>query len=335
MTIGQGFTGRIGVIKEAVYGTILEVTEAIPFVSESFGDTIENYPDEVLRGYAGRGTSITGNKLHPFTIPSKLTYQDLDLLIAIAMGAAGTPQINGTLYDNTYSLAESLDYSLTMAVYKGVAVWEYAGCKIDTMKISGESNKPLDFEFSGAAKALDMASATNTTSILTALTAEDAVSKIMFTDLEFKIAAQADVLSGESESGLSSFELSLSNNLVLDQFDNRANTVLEPVRNGFRDVKFNFTVPRYEANTYHAWHAADTALHAQLKFTRGNYLFDIHIPDIKIEKTDAPVSGPGLISQSIECTCCLDIGNDSTSFTPLTEEFEIDVTNGRSASPLA
>lgn len=334
MSLGKGFEGILGIKKEAAYGNVLAVNEAIPFVSEDFGNEIEKHVDEVLRGKAGAGTSIAGNKMFPFTIPCKLTYEDLDLLIAIAMGAAGTPGANGGLYDNVYSLAENLAYSYVAAVYKGVSVWEFAGNKIDTLKISGEANKPLDIEFGGAAKALDLSSATNTAGVLTGLDTEDAAAKIMFSDLEFKIAAQASALSGESEKGIGSFELSLANALALDQFDNRAKAILEPQRNGLREVKFTFSVPRYEADTYLDWRDADTALHAYLKFTSGNYLFDIHIPKLKIDDAKAPIGGAGLISQQIECTCFRDPGTVSASFT-LTDEFEIDVTNGRSASPLA
>lgn len=334
MSLGKGFEGILGVKKEAAYGTALAVTEAIPFVSESFGNEIEKHADEVLRGKAGAGVSRAGNKSYPFTIPCKLTYEDLDLLIAVALGGAGAPSVNGALFDNTYAPAENLDYSFCAAVYKGVSVHEFAGCKIDTMKISGEANKPLDIELGGAGKVLDLASAVNTSVVLTGLDTEDAAAKIMFSDLEFKIAAQADILSGESEKGIGSFELNLSNNLALDQFDNRATTILEPERNGIREVKFSFKVPRYEADTYLDWRDADTALHAYLKFTAGDYMFDIHLPDIKIDKADAAIGGAGLIEQNIECTCHRDPGSDSTSYT-VTDELEIDVTNARSASPLA
>lgn len=334
MALGRGFEGILGIKKEASYGGVVAVNEAIPFVSESFGNEIEKHIDEVLRGKAGAGTSIAGNKTFPFTIPCKLTYEDLDLLIAIAMGAAGAPGANGALYDNTYSLAENLDYSFIAAVYKGVSVWEFSGCKVDTLKISGEANKPLDIEIGGVAKVLDLASATNTAGVLTALDTEDAAAKIMFSDLEFKVAAQASALTGETEKGIGSFELTLENKMKLDDFDNRAKTILEPQRDGLRVVSLKFKVPRYEADTYLDWRDNDTALHAYLKFVNGNYLFDIHVPDFKVDKAEAPVGGPGLIEQSIECTCHRDPGSVSASFT-LTDEFEIDVTNGRSASPLA
>lgn len=334
MTIGQGFKGILGVAKEAAYGTAVAVTEAIPFVSESFGNEIEKHIDEVLRGKAGQGASIAGNLAYPFTVPCKLTYEDLDLLIAVAMGSAGTPSAQGELYNNTYALAEDLAYSFTAAIYKGVSVWEFVGCKVDTLKISGEANRPLDIEFGGVAKALNLDSVTNTVDVLTALDTEDAAGKIMFSDLEFKIALQTSALTEESEKGINSFEFSLANALALDQYDNRAKTILEPQRNGFREVKFSFKVPRYEADTYLDWRDADTALHAYLKFTRGGYVFDIHIPKMKIDKAEAAIAGPGLIEQSIECTCFRDPGSTSVSFTT-TDEFEINVTNGRSTSPLA
>lgn len=315
MTIGKGFEGILGVRKEASWGNVLAVNEAIPFVSESFGHEIEKHADEVLRGKAGAGASIAGNKTYPFTVPCKLTYEDLDLLIAITMGAAGEATANAALYDISYTLAENLGYFFTAAVYKGVSVWEYAGCKLDTLKISGEANKPLDIEIGGAAKTLDLSSATNTAAILTALSTEDAASKIMFSDLEFKIAAQTDILSGENEKGINGFDLTLSNNMALDQFLNTAKLIIEPQRNGFRAVALNFKIPRYEADTYLEWRDADTPLHAYLKFTSGTYVFDIHIPKLIVDKVDAPVGGPGLIEQAISCTCFRDPTRATTSFT--------------------
>lgn len=315
MSIGKGFEGILGVKKESVWGTVVAVNEAIPFVSEAFGNEIEKHMDEVLRGKAGAGASIAGNTMHPFTVPCSLTYEDLDLLIAIAMGAAGAPTLNGSLYDLAYTLAENLDYFFTAAVYKGVSVWEYAGCKIDTMKISGEANKPLDFEIGGAAKDLDLDSATNTAAILQALTTTDAASKIMFSDLEFKIAAQTSALSGETEKGIGSFELMLNNNMALDQFDNRAQTILEPQRNDKRAVTLNFNVPRYEADTYLDWRDGDTALHAYLKFITGSYLFYITIPKLKVDKVEAAIGGPALIEQVVSCTLFRDPARDTTTFT--------------------
>jgi hypothetical protein len=334
MALGQGFQGIFGVKKESVYGTAVAVTEAIPFISESFDDELEKHEDEVLRGKAGKGESLEGNRRFPFTLPCKLTYEDVDLLIAIKMGAAGVPVVNGALFDNTYSLAENLAYSLTGAAYKGVSVWEYAGIMIDTMKISGEANKPLNIEFGGVAKALDRASVINTAVILQALDTEDVARKIMFSDLEFKIAPQATALLGETEKGINSFDLNSNNNLQLDGFDNRELLILKPERNGNRDVKLNFKIPRYEADTYIDWKNSGARLHAYLKFTYGSYKFDIHIPRLKIDKATAPIAGPGLIEQNIECTCFRDPGSLSASFT-CTDEYEIAVTNARSVSPLA
>lgn len=334
MALGKGFEGILGVKKEAVYGTAVAVTKAIPFVSESFGLDIEKHLDDVLRGKAGAGATIAGNKKYTFAIPCKLTYGDLDLLIAVALGAAATPQDNGSLYDGVYSPAENLAYSFVAAIYKGVSVWEFLGCKVDTLKISGEANKPLNIEFGGAAKALDLASAVNPANVLTALSTEDVAGKIMFSDLEFKIAAQAAALSGVTALGIGGFDINLNNKLALDQFDNRAKTILEPQRDGFREVKLSFSVPRYEADTYLLWRDSDTALHAWLKFVSGNYKFDIHLPKIKIDKVDAPIGGPGLIQQKVECTCFRDPGSLSASFT-LPDEIEIATTNATATSPLA
>ena len=334
MTTGKGFEGILGVVKEGSWGSPLAVTKAIPFVSESLSRTIEKHIDDVLRGKAGRGPSVAGNRTFFLTIPCKLTYEGLDLLIAITMGAAGVPVMNGALYNNTYSLAENLDYSVTAAIYKGVSVWEYAGGKIQTMKISGSANKPLDIEFGVAFKDLDLASAINTAGILQALDTEDAAPKIMFSDLEFKIAAQATALASGTEKGIESFELTMDNGMIINQFDNRAKTILEPQRDGYRKVDLNFNLGRYEDNVYQDWHNDDEALHAWLKFVNGNYLFDMHFPQLTIDNPDAPVDGPGLIKQKVPCVAYRDPASASASFTE-TDEMEIAVTNGISTNPLA
>ncbi len=334
MSLGKGFEGILGIKKETVYGTAVAVTKALPFVSENYGNEIEKHVDEVLRGKAGAGATIAGNKKYPFTIPCKLTYGDLDAMIAIALGTAAAPVGNGALYDGLYSPAENLAYSFTSAIYKGVSVWEFAGCKIDTLKISGAANKPLDIEFGGVAKVLDLASAVNTANVLTALDTEDVADKVMFSDLVFKIAPQASALSGVTAVGISDFSTVVNNKLKMDDFDNRAKTILEPQRNGVRETKLSFSVPRYEADTYLGYRDSDTALHASLVFTSGNFLFAIHLPKLKVDKADAQISGPGLIQQKIECTCFRDPGSVSATFTQL-NEIEIATTNATATSPLA
>lgn len=332
--VAQGFENILGIGKETAYGTEVVVTEALPFVSEDFGNEIEKIMDDVLRGKAGAGAYIKGNKSYPFTLPMGLTYQDCDRVIAMAMGTAGVPVVNGGLYDNTYSLAEEVSPSATMALWKGVTVWSFAGCKFNTLKISGQANKPLTLETSGAAKLLTRASATNTSGVLQALNTEDDAGKIMFSDLEFKMAGQATALAGTTALGIGSMTLSLDNKMKLDDFDNRALTILEPVRNGIREVKLSLTIPRYEADTYLDWRDNDTALHGSLKFTSGNYLFHIQFAKAKIDDVRAPTSGPGLINQQIEMTLFRDPGSVSADYT-FTDEFRILVTNGRSTSPLA
>lgn len=334
MSTAQGFANILGIKKEAAYGTAVAVTEALPFVSEDFGNDIEKIADEVLRGKAGAGEYKKGNKAYPFSLPLRMTYEDCDLPVALGLGTAGAPQANGGLYDNTYSLAADITNSATMALWKGVSVWEFAGCKVNTLKLSGTANKPLKLDVGGVGKILSRASGLNTSVVLQALDTEDAAGVIMFSDLEFKIAAQASALSGVTALGVNAFDLLVDNKLKLNDYDNRALTILEPLRNGLREVKFNVTVPRYEADTYLDWRDNDTKLHAWLKFTSGSYLWEIDLARIKVDDVKAPTSGPGLISQTVSFTVFRDPGSLSASFT-FTDELQVRVTNGRAASPLA
>lgn len=334
MPIGKGFQGILGVKKEVAYAQEIAVTKAIPMVSEDCSVDIERIEDEVLRGRAGAGDHLAGNIKYPISFKAKLTYADLDFLIAHAMGAAAAPAVNGSLYNHSYTLAEEISTAFTTAIYKGVSVWAFAGCKVDKMKISGKANQPLDIDFSGSGHYLSMSSVVNTAGVLQALSTQDTAAKVMFSDLVFKIATQGTALSGVTASGLAAFTFDLDNKLKNDDFDNRSLYNMEPVRDGIRSVSLDLDVSRYEADTYLAWYHTATVLHAQLLFSAGLYSFQIDLPKITITSVSAPISGPGLIKQQIKCRCHRDPGSLSSSFTDQ-EEFAIKVTNARSTGALA
>ena len=304
--IGSGWEAKCAMIKEAAWGDVLAVTKVLPLLKESYNHEIEQLPDEVCRGHAGAGEALDGNTKASITPVFNLTYEDLDILLALGMGSSGAPSLNtGVYYDNALTLLNKLPItsSCVLALHKDVSVWEYIGCVVNSFKISGSANNPLEIEFELPAESLSLSSVTNTLAVLAALSVVDLAPKIMMSDLEFKIAAQTDALSGETALGIDTFEFICNNNLAIDQFDNRATTRLQPLRAGDREVLFNFTVPRYEANTYAAWAIAKTRLHAYLKFTSGSYIFDIHIPNLKLKPVQVPIEGKGLLSQKVEAVC--------------------------------
>jgi len=325
--IGSGFEAICGMKKEAAWAGVQAVTVALPFLKESYTHEYEQIKDEVCRGHAGVSDAAIGNQKAVITPTFNLTYEDLDILLALGMGASGVPSVSsGAYFINNLTLLDNLPItnSCTLAIHKNVSVWEYLGCIPNTIKISGSANNPLELETELIASSLSLDSATNTLAILAALSTVDLAGKVMMSDLTFKIAAQATTLAAE-DYGIDSFEFILNNNLAVDQFDNKEKTIIQPRRTGNREVLFNFTVPRYEADLYADWGISGARLNAQLSFASGSYRFIINIPNLRILPVQIPVEGPGLMGQKIEAVCNRDIplgsrATGSFTYTPWSAE---------------
>lgn len=91
----------------------------------------------------------------------------------------------------------------------------------------------------------------------------------------------------------------------------------EQIENGFRSITGTMTVEFLSAETLYDAFAADTTTSLQLTLTgttvsSSNYLFDIIIPNIKLDGEAPKVSGPGVVTQSVSFT-----GLDDESTTPI------------------
>jgi hypothetical protein len=317
---------------------VVAADELLPFLSEAIGETIESNRDMNLIAHAGYDESYVGNKAYNGAVPVTARYGDYDLLLAIALGATGTPALQTDLYLNTYTLNDDMDNSFTMAFDKQVSIWEYAGCKINSLTIRGTAGMPVEFEFDIVCKALDVSSGTNTSGTMNSAVFL-AAPVIMTEDLTLWIGDNADALDSGDEIEVTSFELVINNTLRTDLYTNQA-TISEPIRNGRRVIDLTLGLGTYESNTYKTWYQNNTDVQARLKFTHpdaaltDDYDLMIKMGKLRVSAYDPAIGGEEAITPEINFFA-LRAAEDSKSWASMTEELEISVINSLSADPLA
>ena len=325
-----GIEGILAIGKQDTdaYRTAKQATDKVPFLSESIelADTILNH-DYLYGGAAVLNQQVVFKPVSG-SIESYLNYTTLNatpnpdefvsstLLIALAMGGAPTFVATRLRLLGT----DDLDVFATIAVDKGmdtVSTWETVGAFVNSFTVSGSANEYIKLSTDIQAGKLVIASSQNTPTELRAMS--DVLSDlVMFSELTFRIGTQGDALAEPDDMGISSFTLSYNNNLTENQqasIDSAnvfgtaeaphavATEPIKPCRNGFREVTFEFTVPRYEADTFIAWRDAGTVLEAQMKFINAttSYEFNFYMPTLKIEKVSAPVAGAEALTQTVTC----------------------------------
>lgn len=332
MSVGRGWKSLMAIKKEASghYGEPVVCDKLIPFLSEDIGESIESSRDESLQGKAGYDASYVGKKEYNGSVPMNSRYGPMDLLVAIALGAASNPTIVTDLYKATYTLDEDLLHSLTACFDKQVSVWEYAGCKVDSFTIRGEAGGPVEFEFGIAGKVLNVTSIINTA--VTMAAAELGGGPVMMmNDLTVLIGDCENALVVGDEITVSGFELTIANNLRTDLWTNKG-TIYEPIRNARREIDLTLNFGTYESDQYKEWFQNDVDLQCSLAFQRtivgktDPYKFVIKLGKIRISEYDPNVDGQEAIAP--ECSFyALRAKEENPTWATMTEELEVDVQN--------
>ncbi len=342
MALGQGFKTTMGIGKEAgVYGTAAPAlaTNMIPFESESLEKSFARIRSDILRGEAGRRVDVQGNQFVSGTIPVTVTYDSInstwgrwfgtDLLLNLAMGAAAysTHVVSLTFSNNSTEI-------FTLAMTKDVSVWQFQGGKIGDWRLMGNKTDPVKAEFDMTFYDL----ARGTTNINTAATLATleglffAPAYIRHRDLTFRVGPSTATLSTSHNVRIDDWRLEVNQNFITDDYGSGSKRPLEPVKNGFREVAFSITVPRYENDNFANWSTNDTKLQADLTYINSTQQFIVEIPTLKISGFGAPVGGPDTVRQRVDFTCFMrSTGN--TAMSAITDEFRIKTKNMRIAVP--
>jgi len=357
-----GYQTYLGMVKQAAFRTANLVTTKVPFTSESLIDEYIRIDQDYLDGKAGKKPSAQGPLKVAGSFNSVLVYDEVatqfvgtDLPIALQMGTATWHAVTTA---NQIKLAEDLGLFATIALLKGdtdeLKLWEIVGAMPKGFTINGKSGDKLTATFDWICYDLDRDPTVNSNTDLTTLPTVLPY-PILFSEGVFRIASDfSNALAIGDKESISEFSLALNNNISDSEFatvgtaaslHTESKKTIQPERNGFRDVKFTFTLPRYDVDTWIDAMTGNTPLQADFVFTHSAYTFKIFIPHMFVTKVDAPISGAGIIPLKVECACYRGAaynqgtGNTVMLFTDaatvIAEEFAIETINDRTATILA
>lgn len=326
----SGFQTRIGVGLESTWKTGVAPTEIISFKTEGMKKEIARIQNMILDGKASRLADNPGINNYNGPIPCELTYQDLDMLFALFMGANTVVSDDGTYYTRTLSYLDKSVKSATIVVDKILKGWDFLGSKINKFELStSASDGSVDVTFEVISGVLQRSTTYQATVQGFSLTGAP---KVMFDDLTLRIGDQADALGSGDDVKPTSLSISGDRKLSVSHVNDR--DPLEAMEDDDRpEFTFKFGLDRYEDDTFPDFGDADTKLQATVDFVSGSYQFLFEIPEFKI--TSPPpinVSGAGKIPVEVEAVA---YRNSSTVImTSITDPLRITTINKRSALPL-
>jgi len=317
MAVGQGFLSTAGIKAETAWGEAwAAVDKAIPFLTESIVSNYDRNVDNSLVGKAGVRSIVKGVNMVAGDI---VTYLDYDLNHSIMLKAA-----MGGLAGGVYSLTNTLQASgnyFRAEFDKQVSRYRASGLKVNSMVLTSTAGADsyVNATFSCIGKSLvRVATAFPSISI-------SAQRNVMHSDLTFRIADKADALAPGDAIGINQWTLTLNNNLQADAKDNTSAYILEPLRNGMREVTLALVVPRYTSDAFQDWKDADTVLQADLTFTDGVNTIKIEIPELKIQEgADANIGGAEMIPLNITMRALRN--SSGVIMAGITDEFAITLT---------
>ncbi len=317
-----GYKTIMGTKLESGYRSAIEVTEKLLLRSESINFENENLLHDYLEGNASIPTwqrafePVVGSV--EIDIPyTKLTSSEFVSGTTLIAAAMGVVTYNAGQGSNEITMQDDLSKFITLAWDKDVhatRVWEAVSCYMNSMVLSSEAGQPLKATFDIQAYDLiipGVASSTNTVSDLTSLPV-DLPNLVMFDDFIFRIGDHGGILGDGDRIGISSFTITLNNNLTdpgQTTIDNTAShtDILQPIqpkRNGFREVTLEVVIPRYNADTFHVFQANDTPLQCDLLSTGpSSEEFDIIFPNLKVMSVETNVAGPEVVQQTLTFRC--------------------------------
>ena len=346
MAKAAGYKSILAVVKEAsdAYGTAVVVTEMLPFLSEDIKETADRVNDESLIGQAGFNRTFKNQSEYSGPVEFNLDYGSWDLLIAAALGAAGSPSLVTDLYSNTYTLTSNVDISATLAENKDVVdatglLHEWPGVKVDKLTLKGTAGGPITGTLDLIAQNHYTTGDGNITNSKANISAATLLSipVTMFEDMVFSVADNVNALAGGDAICIGNFEFTIDNglrrlltNCALD----------EPDREKRRGISLKIGIPSYTSDQFKSWRDANTELQALIQCSRSvsgvtdDYYNELRLGKIQVSDFQTPTAGEGIIAPTVDFNC-LRATTDNPTWAAMTEECEFYVINGRSTSPLA
>jgi hypothetical protein len=222
----MGHQARLGIKREATYGSAVAVDTQLVFVQESLakrGTLVERHG---LRGTRSHQADDTrgGTYTVSGTLLLEPTPEDLAVILPLILG--GSPS------GNSYPLAETVP-SFTCSIDRVAKVFTYAGCKVTKAIFSGAAGGLLRLALEIVGQSETVAAAGTFPSLTATITPP-----YIFSDLVLTLQSAAREVS--------QFELVIDNALVADRFMNA--TTIASAPEGDRTVMLSTTHPFAAAN---------------------------------------------------------------------------------------
>ena len=331
MALGIGYKSKIKVGKEGAWGTPADINSAefIPFASESLKENRELVESKAVSYGAAKIPPYQGNVACSGGISVEMTYQDLDLLLAAALGQASDPAVESvndvSYYKHVITLTDDVQKSFTTWVDKVIEIQRFDGCKVNKLTIKGEVGQILVADFDLICKRKDPCCQSGVGEFELS-----GAPRILFKDVTFWLGQIAAPLGDSNKLGIASFELSLDNKLKGDDRNTETGVyIMEPVRNDKREVTLKIKIPRYMTNTFRDYYQTGAVLQAMIKaeLQTGYYLL-IELPELVVaEEPDPNIGGAGIMPVEITFNAYANKDNSNMDFA---EEMRLTIRNKRS-----
>ena len=350
MTNPIGVLSDMGARVQTAFRTAVDVTDRIPYTSESLTIEFERLEQEALLGVGGKYNADQGVKSSSGTIETNMVYTDKGTSVFLSADqllywAMGTCTWDAGVDANRLTIQDDLARFGTIAIDKQTTIWEALGCYVKSFSLTCPTNGFLTGSFELQAYNLIITGAENEAAQFSALPDLEP-RRILGCHQDFYIASDfGNALAAGDKIGVSNWTLNFDRGLSDNEYEtvqSSGHTVcaqpIQPVINGFRTVTLEFDLLRYAADTYQTAFIANTMMQAKIDFTHPttSERFIIYMPHLRITNAGAPVTGAGMITQKIQAQCFLaDTTYDVMDFTgavAVTKEVAIELINERTAT---
>jgi len=338
----------IALKKAATWGTAVQCgqNDGLLILSEGLKGAIAAHPDDsaglswLEREDKGLYDPVKGN------LEAYLRYEGLDVVLALAMGTAGTPQQQGgtSAYKHTLQLADNLDgLFCTIAQLKQTdKVWEIPSAKIHGFTIAGDIGTPLKITIPVLGTKLVFNSSTNTPSTMDNVTYPDKKNRVIFdpTTTVIRMNDQDGAALGDSDKIYpNSIEIAFDRKMDADYTQN--DYIDEPVQSDFPTITVTLKFPRYDAvnHQYFLDWDAFTAKKMDILFKgaqiESDYYYQMKFlfPKLRVDDPEAAMGGKGKIPASIKLVA-YKADSAPSGMTGITLPFQLEIINKNNSNPL-
>jgi hypothetical protein len=270
----------------------------IPIVSETISQGFAWQRSSALDGYAAQKTASIGRNLVAGDLTFNLDYTYHHML-KYAFGSYSA---------STYEFTNDLDAWFHLELDKVLKRYRYPSCMVNSLTITGDAGSDTPIQCT-----TNLVTQSETRSDTALDSYSPTWDSAYFNECILRIGNLDDALDSGDELAINSFEITVENNLETDGPQN-STTIVEPARNGFRNVMLKLGFPRYitGTNALDAFKIAGTLLQATLVITDGSSSLSFYFPEMKItEGGNWPVGGPEIITDEVTLECYRNINNTS------------------------